>query len=169
SPVDKAHPTRAHQLGDEVPAEDLASDQFRTHKSRPSHVPADLPVAERIRPACQGARVVARTVCHQHPARNRGLGLGDDLFDVAGGGGGGEGSGAEVVHDVQVVVQVRGRLQVEGAGEVLDVDHVGQGGFGEAQDSERAARRGVASLAERYDLQADLGQGGDLEQVVQLG
>src|ERR1700745_2513833 len=49
------------------------------------------------------------------------LGLGDDLFDVAGGGGGGEGFGAEVVHDVQVVVQVGGRLQVEGAGEVLDV------------------------------------------------
>src|SRR5690348_5855059 len=97
------------------------------------------------------------------------LGLGDDLFDVAGGGGGGEGSGAEVVHDVQVVVQVRGRLQVEGAGEVLDVDHVGQGGFGEAQDGERAARRGVAAVAERHNLQADLGQGGDLNQVLQLG
>src|SRR6266516_3535774 len=45
------------------------------------------------------------------------LGLGDDLFDVAGGSGGGEGFGAEVVHDMQVVVQVRRRLQVEGAGE----------------------------------------------------
>src|SRR5262245_63719568 len=74
------------------------------------------------------------------------LGLGDDLFDVTGGGGGCEGFGAQVVHDVQVVVQVRGRLQVEGAGEVLDVDHVGQGGFGETQDGERAARRGVAAM-----------------------
>ena len=72
SPVDKAHPTRAHQLGDEVPAEDLASDQFRTHKSRPPHVPADLPGPSAYAPACQGACVVARTVCHQHPARNRG-------------------------------------------------------------------------------------------------
>jgi hypothetical protein len=34
-------------------------------------------------------------------------------------------------------------LQVEGAGEVLEVDHVGQVGFGEAQDGERAARCGV--------------------------
>src|SRR5215475_4767645 len=101
------------------------------------------------------------------PYRGRGwLSLGDDLFDVAGGGGGGEGFGAEMVHDVQVVVQVCGRLQVEGAGEVLDVDHVGQGGFGEAQDGERAAPCGVAAVAERHDLQADLAQGGDLEQVV---
>src|SRR5262245_14332261 len=72
SPVDKTHPTPAHQLGDEVPAEDLASDQFRTHKSRPPHVPADLPGPRAYAPACQGACVVARTVCHQHPARNRG-------------------------------------------------------------------------------------------------
>src|SRR4029077_11700007 len=35
SPVDKAHPTRAHQLGDVVPAEGLASVQLRTHKSHP--------------------------------------------------------------------------------------------------------------------------------------
>ena len=74
-----------------------------------------------------------------------------------------------MVHDLRVVVEVGGRFQVEGAGEVLDVDHVGQGGFGEAQDSEGAAGGGVAAVAEGHDLQADLGQGGGLEQVVQLG
>src|SRR5262249_33492159 len=49
-PVDKSHPTRAHQLGDVVPAKGRASVQFRTHKSRPSHVPADLPVAAHTPP-----------------------------------------------------------------------------------------------------------------------
>ena len=70
-PVDKAHPTRADQLGDVVPAEGLASVQFRTHKSRPYISLRTCRWQSAHAPACRGSCVVARTVCHQHPARNR--------------------------------------------------------------------------------------------------
>ena len=66
----------------------------------------------------------------------RALGLPGDLGEEAGGVGGGEGLGAEVVHDLQVVVDVLAFVQVEGAGELLDVHHVRHLGLAEAQHGE---------------------------------
>ena len=50
---------------------------------------------------------------------------------------------AQLVHDGQVPGDVLGLVQVERAVELFEVDHVGQVRFGEPQDGERAAGRGV--------------------------
>src|SRR4029450_13414451 len=49
---------------------------------------------------------------------------------------GGGGADADALHDVQVLVDLVGLVQVERAGEVLQVDDVGQLLIGEAQDAE---------------------------------
>ena len=66
----------------------------------------------------------------------RALGLPGDLSEEARGAGGGQGLGGEMAHDLHVVVDVIAPVEVEGAGELLDVHHVRQVAFGEAQDAE---------------------------------
>src|SRR4029077_4512626 len=86
-----------------------------------------------------------------------------DLFEELGGGHGGVGLRAEAVHDLHVVVHVPAVVQVQGTGEVLEVDHVGEIGRGEPQDGEGPARGGVAPAAERHDLDGDVGEAGRLQ------
>jgi ABC-type nitrate/sulfonate/bicarbonate transport system permease component len=64
------------------------------------------------------------------------LGLPGDLSQEARGLGRGQGLVAEVVHDLHVMVDVIAFIQVEGAGELLDIHHVRQVSFAEAQDGE---------------------------------
>ena len=56
------------------------------------------------------------------------------------------------LHHRHVVVDGLALVQVQRAGELLEVDHVRQVALGEAQDAERAARRGVGARGERDDL-----------------
>src|SRR5438552_17903876 len=60
---------------------------------------------------------------------------------------------AQLLHDLEVAVDLGRLVQVQRAGELLDVDDVAQVRLGEAQDGERAAERRVAARAERQDLQ----------------
>ena len=60
-------------------------------------------------------------------------------------------------------------VQVQGAGELLEVHHVGHLGLAEAQHGERPARRGVTAPVERHDLDGDVAHLGHLGQVAQLG
>jgi len=76
----------------------------------------------------------------------------DNLLDEEHGGGWRQRLAAELVRDLQVVLDVRALVQVDGAGELLHVDHVRQVRFLEAQDRERAARGGVAAPGKRDDL-----------------
>jgi phenylacetic acid degradation operon negative regulatory protein len=80
----------------------------------------------------------------------------------------GQGLGAQVVHDLHVMVDVLASVQVQRAGQVLDVHDVRDFGLGEAQDGERAARGGVTATGERDDLDRDPRQAGDLDEVGQL-
>src|SRR5688500_11313258 len=75
---------------------------------------------------------------------------------------------AEPVHDLHVLVGVGGFVQVEGAGELLHVDDVGQLPLGEAQDAERPAGRRVTAAVERHDLHRDVPLGRQVEQVGDL-
>src|SRR5215831_4010347 len=68
----------------------------------------------------------------------------------------GQGGHAQAVHDDQVVVDRLALVQVEGAGELLQVYQVGQVTLAEAQDAERASRRGVAAQLQRDELEADV-------------
>src|SRR5262249_59944980 len=99
----------------------------------------------------------------------RALGLPGDLSEEACGAGGGQGLGGEMAHDLHVVVDVIAPVEVEGAGELLDVHHVRHVGFAEAQHGERPAGCGVPAAAERHDLNGDMAQPSDLNEVVQLG
>src|ERR1700730_8935563 len=76
-----------------------------------------------------------------------------NLVDEADRVGGSQSLAAELVGDLEVVLDVRALVQVDGAGEVLYVDHVGQVPLLEAQDRERPACTGVAAAGERDDLQ----------------
>src|ERR1700747_2502843 len=60
---------------------------------------------------------------------------------------------AELVHDLQVMLDIRARVLVDGPGELLDVDHVRQVLLLEAQDGERPARTGMTAAGERHDLE----------------
>ena len=64
--------------------------------------------------------------------------------------------GAEVVHDLQVMIDILAFIQVEGASELFDVHHVRHVVVTKAQHGERPARRGVPAPAERHDLDGDL-------------
>src|SRR5215831_1952973 len=79
----------------------------------------------------------------------------EDLLEETGGGDGGVGLCAETVHDLHVVVDVPSFILVEGAGQVLQVDDVGEVGRGEAQHGEGASGGGVTPAAERHDLEGD--------------
>ena len=92
-----------------------------------------------------------------------------NLLDEARGGGRGQRLAAELVHDLQVVLDVRALLQVDGAGELLDVDHVRQVPLLEAQDGERPARAGVTAAGERDDLDGHVRHRGHLDEVAELG
>src|SRR6185437_12206379 len=86
--------------------------------------------------------------------RDRGRsGLGVDLLEYLGGVGHRLCLEAELLHDFEVAVDFDGLVEVQGAGELLDVDDVGQVGLGEPQDGERAAHGRVRARAERQDLQ----------------
>src|SRR2546421_5762912 len=61
-------------------------------------------------------------------------------------------------HRGGVLVDVFALVQVHRAGELFDVDHVGQFGVGEAQDAVRAAGRRVPADLEWDDLDPDVGQ-----------
>ena len=69
---------------------------------------------------------------------------------------------AQPLHRGRVVIDIVALVQVQGAGELLDIDDVGQVGIGEAQDAEGTAGRGVPADVERYDLQLHIGQLGGL-------
>jgi hypothetical protein len=74
-------------------------------------------------------------------------GVPDDLLEEAEGADGGKGFGAEPVHHLQVMADVRASFQVKGAGELLDVSHIRQVRLLEPQDRERAVGPGVAAPA----------------------
>src|SRR5215472_17931348 len=95
-------------------------------------------------------------------------GIPDDFPEKADGADGGKGFGAEPVHNLQVMIDVRACFQVKGAGELLDVGHVRQVRLLEPQDRERAAGPGVAAPPERHDLHRDPRQRGDLDEMIQL-
>ena len=80
----------------------------------------------------------------------------------------GFGLDAQLVHDGHVVGDVAGLVEVERAVELFEVDHVGQVRFGKPQNGERPAGSGMRADAERDDLERDVGQVGELEQVLQL-
>src|SRR5487761_48704 len=77
----------------------------------------------------------------------------DNLLDEERRGGRRQRLAAELVHDLQVVLDVRALVQVDGAGELLHVDDVRQVRFLEAKDRERPACGGVTAPGERDDLQ----------------
>ena len=95
---------------------------------------------------------------HPHDGRAARHGLRRNQLDEAGSGVGGQRLAAELIHDRQVVLDVGTLLQVDGAGELLHVHHVGQVLLLEAQDGERPARAGVTAAVERHDLEGDLRQ-----------
>src|SRR6266550_6466582 len=74
---------------------------------------------------------------------------------------------AEALHGQQVPVHVRFLVEVERAGEVLQVGDIRQVRLAEPQDAE-SARRGVAAHAERGDLQGQVLPGAQAEQVAKL-
>jgi hypothetical protein len=59
----------------------------------------------------------------------------------------------KLFHDFEVAVHLGRLVQVERAGQLLDVDDVGEVGLGEPQDGERAAHGRVRARAERQDPQ----------------
>ena len=65
----------------------------------------------------------------------------------------GVGLDAQSVHDLHVMLGLRRLVEIEGAGELLQVDDVGQVTLGEAQDAERPAGGRVPAAFERNDLQ----------------
>src|SRR6185312_2511980 len=75
---------------------------------------------------------------------------------------------AQPVHHHGVVVDVDPLVQVERAGELLEVDDVGQVRLAEPQDGERAARGRVPAVAQGRDLQGDVGQPVELDEPVEL-
>src|SRR6266704_3652329 len=74
---------------------------------------------------------------------------------------------AEPLHGQQVTVDIAFLVEVEGAGEVLQVSDVRQVRLAEPQDAE-PARRGVAAHAERRDLQREVLPAAQAEQVAEL-
>src|SRR6266700_2742596 len=74
---------------------------------------------------------------------------------------------AEPLHGQQVTVHIRFLVEVERAGEVLQVRDIRQVLLAEPQDAE-PARRGVAAHAERGDLQREVLPAAQAEQVAKL-
>src|SRR4029450_5105527 len=93
----------------------------------------------------------------------------EDFGEGFGGGGVGFGFDAEAVHGFGVVVDVFAFVGVEGAGELFDVDDVGEVGFGEAEDGVGAAGGGVAAVLEGDDLEFDVGGFGGVDEGFELG
>src|SRR4051794_12272670 len=108
-----------------------------------------------------GARAEGRRIVPGGELLNRessgGQGAQDPLDDL-GGTRGWLRLDAQAFHRLGVVVDVVAFVEVERAGELLDVDDVGQVLVREAQDGEGSAGRGVATGPERDDLQAHVGQ-----------
>src|SRR5260370_28402468 len=75
---------------------------------------------------------------------------------------------AEPLHDLAVSIDVLALVQVESAGQLLEIDHVGQVRLGKAHDGERPGLGGVAARPERRDLERDPGILGRLDQVPEL-
>src|SRR5690348_16425618 len=124
--------------------------------------------ADRVRLA-MGVRRTRPELTVERSPRDRGRsGLGVDLLEYLGGVGHRLGLEAELLHDFEVAVDFDGLVEVQGAGELLDVDHVGQIGLGEPQDGERAAHGRLRARAERQDLQRHRRVVGHLGQVRQL-
>src|SRR6185437_15460282 len=92
----------------------------------------------------------------------------EDFVEDLGRVGGRVGLDAEAFHGRGVIVDVVALVQVEGAGELLDVDDVGEVLVGEAQDGEGAAGRCVAAGVEGDDLEAHVGQLGGLDERLDL-
>src|SRR5207249_7591155 len=108
----------------------------------------------------QGLRVCPGTLWQQ-AACHGALNLPGDLGEDPGCAVRCESLDAQLVHDLPVVVDVLAAVQVQRAGELLDVHDVRQFRFSEAQDGERAACGGVTAAAERDHLNRDLRQAGD--------
>src|SRR5690348_11499564 len=124
--------------------------------------------ADRLRLAV-GMRGAHSELTAGRSPRDRGRsGLGVDLLEYLGGVGHRLGLEAELLHDFEVAVDFDGLVEVQGAGELLDVDDVGQVGLGEPQDGERAAHGRVRARAERQDLQRHRRVVGHLGQVCEL-
>src|ERR1700721_1680053 len=66
------------------------------------------------------------------------------------------------------MIDVVAFIQVEGAGELLDVHHVWHIVVTEAQDGERPAGRRMPAPAEGHYLNGDVAQAGDLDERVPL-
>ena len=81
------------------------------------------------------------------------LDVGEDLLEHLGGVRHRLGLEAELLHDLQVAVHLDRLVQVERAGQLLDVDDVLQVRLGEPEDAERSAHGRVRTGAERQDLQ----------------
>src|SRR5208282_3873697 len=75
---------------------------------------------------------------------------------------------AEPLHNLAVPLHVFALVEVEGAGELLEVDHIRQVLVGKAHDRERAGLGNRPAGPERRDLERDPGVLGDLDQVLKL-
>src|ERR1700734_1729409 len=93
--------------------------------------------------------------------------LADAAQDGCGAAGGG-GLGAQPVECFGVAGDVGRLVEVEGAGQGLAVDDVGQFGGGEAQQVEHAVHGRVGTGRERQHLHGDRRVGGGLDQAVEL-
>src|SRR4051794_3997571 len=112
---------------------------------------------------------VGRAVRAGGPAWSAALAARDDLR---------QGLGAQVrrlavdrepVEDLAVPVDLLALVQVEGADQLLDVDHVRQLRLREPQDAEGAALGGVTTEPERHDLDRHVLQLAQLQQMFELG
>ena len=74
---------------------------------------------------------------------------------------------AEPLHRQQVPVDVGLLVEVQGAGQVLQVRHVLKVRLAETQDGE-PARHGMPAAAERDDLQGEVRHIGEAEQIAEL-
>ena len=75
---------------------------------------------------------------------------------------------AESLHRLGVVVQILALVQIQGARELFDIDHIGYVRLRKAQDRKGSARGGVPARRERDDLHDNIGQSGDVDQRLQL-
>src|SRR5579863_6926775 len=77
----------------------------------------------------------------------------------------GQGLAADLVNDLQVALDVRALVQVDGVRELLKVNDVGQVPFLEAQHGERPALARVSAPGERDDLEGHVRKPGYLDEV----
>ncbi len=75
----------------------------------------------------------------------------------------------QAIHDKHVVLDILDLVQVERGGQLLEVHDVREVRLGESQNPERTTHSRVCAGVDRNHLQRDVGQLGDLDQMLYLG